>query len=186
VRCACGTCSSPRYASQLVTDRSGPNRTLSFPGSLLASFAQGAAVLLRAPAAILSVQEAAQGGGQETAQEATQAAAQGPAQGPAKTSMLRFTKPAKALAAAAAAQGAAQGVALPATDDGSDRSEGCEVHAAFGAAFRLGGEPLIRAVLAPQLVRTVAALMAESPAGDVAKRAKRVAAEVDPPPPPEG
>ena len=109
------------------------------------------------------MQEAAQGGGQETAQEATQAAAQGPAQGPAKTSMLRFTKPAKALAAAAAAQGAAQGVALPATDDGSDRSEGCEVHAAFGEAFRLGGEPLIRAVLAPQLVRTVSALMAESP-----------------------
>ena len=51
------------------------------------------------------------------------------------------------------------------------------MHAAFGAAFRLGGEPLIRAVLAPPLVRTVAALMAESPAGDEAKRATRAAAE---------
>ena len=153
---------------------------------LLASFAQGAAVLLRAPAAILAVQEAAQGGGQEVAREAAPGAAQGAPQGAPKTSLLRFTKPAKALAAAAALQGAAQGVAqgaaLPATDDGSDRSEGCEVHAAFGAAFRLGGEPLIRAVLAPPLVRTVTALMAESPAGDVAKRAKREAAEVEAPP----
>ena len=157
---------------------------------LLASFAQGAAVLLRAPAAILAVQEAAQGGGQEVAREAAPGAAQGAPQGAPKTSLLRFTKPAKALAAAAALQGAAQGVAqgvaqgaaLPATDDGSDRSEGCEVHAAFGAAFRLGGEPLIRAVLAPPLVRTVTALMAESPAGDVAKRAKRAAAEVEAPP----
>lgn len=152
------------------------------PDFLLASSAQGAAVLLRAPTAILAVQEAAQGGGQEAAREATQGMAQGPAQGAAKTSLLRFTKPAKALAAAAAVQAAAQGVALPATDDGSDRSEGCEVHAAFGAAFRLDGEPLIRAVLAPQLVRTVAALMAESPSGDVPKRAKRVvAAEVEAP-----
>lgn len=153
------------------------------PDFLLASSAQGAAVLLRAPTAILAVQEAAQGGGQEAAREATQGVAQGPAQGAAKkTSLLRFTKPAKALAAAAAVQAAAQGVALPATDDGSDRSEGCEVHAAFGAAFRLDGEPLIRAVLAPQLVRTVAALMAESPSGDVPKRAKRVvAAEVEAP-----
>ena len=142
--------------------------------------------MLRAPAAILAVQEAAQGVGQEVAREGTPGVAQGAAQAAPKTSLLRFTKPAKALAAAAALQGAAQGVAqgaaLPATDDGSDRSEGCEVHAAFGAAFRLGGEPLIRAVLAPPLVRIVTALMAESPAGDVAKRAKREAAEVEAPP----
>ena len=79
----------------------------------------------------------------------------------------------------------AQEVALTATDDGSGRGEGCEVHAAFGAAFRLGGEPLIRAVLAPPLVRTVAALMAESPAGDEAKRATRAAAEPEVESPPE-
>ena len=154
-------------------------------------------MLLRAPAAILAVQgaarggrqEAARGGGQGAAREATQGAAQGRAQAAAKTSLLRFTKPAKALAARAAAQGgaqgAAQGAALAATDDGSDRGEGCEVHAAFGAAFRLGGEPLIRAVLAPPLVRTVAALMAGSPAGDEAKRATRAAAEPEVESPPE-
>ena len=151
-------------------------------------------MLLRAPAAILAVQEAARGGGgqeaargggQGAAREATQGAAQGHTQATTKTSLLRFTKPAKALAATAAAQGAAQEVALPATDDGSDQGEGCEAHAAFGAAYRLRGEPLIRAVLAPQLVRTVAALMAESPAGDAAKRAKRAAAEREVESPPE-
>ena len=41
------------------------------------------------------------------------------------------------------------------------------------------------AVLAPPLVRTVAALMAGSPAGDEAKRATRAAAEPEVESPPE-
>jgi len=149
-------CQGRNPARQLVTLR--PRPSPDSPGLTCSPLhsAQGAAVLLRAPAAILAVQgaargggqEAARGGGQEADREATQGAAQGHTQAATKTSLLRFTKPAKALAASAAAQGAAQEVARPATDDGSDRSEGCEVHAAFCAAFRLGGEPLIRAVLA--------------------------------------
>ena len=85
-------------------------------------FAEGAAVLLRAPVAVLAVQEAAQ----------------------------------------AAAHGTAHGTTPLVADDSSERSESGEVHAAFAAAFRVSGASLARATLEPELVRTVALLMAQS------------------------